>query len=227
LQEAIERVIAGPERKSRLISEDEKRVIAYHEAGHALVRHFLPNCDPVHKVSIISRGMAVGYTLFLPQDDHLLQTREKFYDEIASMLGGRAAEELVFKEMWTGASDDLERATRLARRMVKEYGMSERLGPMTFGQKEELVFLGREIGEHRNYSEQIARLIDHEVRAIISQAYERAKAILREHQAVLDAVAGKLMEQETLDGDEFRSLVESLLAVEQRPVGTAKEARPA
>jgi cell division protease FtsH len=227
LQEAIERVIAGPERKSRLISEEEKRVIAYHEAGHALVRHFLPHCDPVHKVSIISRGMAVGYTLFLPQDDHLLQSREKFYDEIASMLGGRAAEEIVFNEMWTGASDDLERATRLARRMVKEYGMSEKLGPMTFGQKEELVFLGREIGEHRNYSEQIARLIDHEVRTIISQAYEQAKAILREHRTVLDAVAQKLIEQETLDGDTFRSLVESMLAAEQRAVGAEKEARPA
>ncbi|MGC8825429.1 MAG: ATP-dependent zinc metalloprotease FtsH [Anaerolineae bacterium] len=227
LQEAIERVIAGPERKSRLLSKRDREIVAYHEAGHAVVMHHLPLADPVHKVSIISRGMALGYTLGLPEDDHIVIPRSKFHDEIAGLLGGRVAEELVFGDVTTGASNDLERATELARKMVKEYGMSEKLGPMTFGQKEELVFLGREIGEHRNYSEQIARLIDHEVRTIISQAYERAKAVLQEHRAVLDAVAQKLVEQETLDGDVFRSLVESMLAAAQRPVGAEKEARPA
>jgi cell division protease FtsH len=152
-QEAVERVIAGPERRSRIISDEEKLIVAYHEAGHALVMKMLPHADPVHKISIVSRGMALGYTMPLPEEDHLLYGKNKFTDELAGLLGGRVAEEEVFGDITTGASNDLERVTSLARRMVTQYGMSELLGPQTFGEKEELVFLGREIGEQRNYSE--------------------------------------------------------------------------
>lgn len=206
LQEAVERVIAGPERKSRLISDDEKEIIAHHEAGHVLVMKSLPGCDPVHKVSIVSRGMALGYTMPLPEDDRYLMQRSKFEDELAGLLGGRAAEELVFDDVTTGASNDLERATRLARKMVTEYGMSEKLGPLTFGRKQELVFLGREIGEQRNYSEEVARTIDEEVRRLISQAHETALRILRENKDKLVALAKKLMEVETLEGPDLEAL---------------------
>ncbi len=175
LQEAVERVIGGPERRSRIISQKEKGIIAYHEAGHALVRRMLPKCDPVHKISIISRGMALGYTMSLPEEDHLLYAQSKFEDELAGLLGGRVAEEEVFGDVTTGASNDLERVTSLARRMVTQYGMSEVLGPQTFGEKEELVFLGREIGEQRNYSEEIAEAIDMEVRRLVHEAHERAR----------------------------------------------------
>ncbi|MGD9146055.1 MAG: ATP-dependent zinc metalloprotease FtsH, partial [Anaerolineae bacterium] len=164
LEESVERVIAGPERKSRLISSDEKEILAYHEAGHALVQNKLPNCDPVHKVSIVARGLNLGYTLALPEQDRYLYTKDKFEDEIAGMLAGRAAEDLVYSEQWTGASDDLEKATKLARKMVTTYGMSETLGPLTFGDRDELVFLGREISEQRNYSDEVAQEIDQEVR---------------------------------------------------------------
>ncbi|NLE76232.1 MAG: ATP-dependent zinc metalloprotease FtsH, partial [Chloroflexi bacterium] len=159
-QEAVERVMAGPERRSRLLSPDEKEIVAYHEAGHALVMQLLPEGDPVHKVSIVSRGMALGYTVPLPEEDRYLHSRSRFQGELVGLLGGRAAEELVFQDVTTGAASDLERVTRLARKMVTEYGMSERLGPLTFGHKEELVFLGREIGEQRNYSEEVAQEID-------------------------------------------------------------------
>ncbi|MGB3904944.1 MAG: ATP-dependent zinc metalloprotease FtsH [Anaerolineae bacterium] len=206
LQEAVERVIAGPERKSRLISDDEKEIIAHHEAGHVLVMKSLPGCDPVHKVSIVSRGMALGYTMPLPEDDRYLMQRSKFEDELAGLLGGRAAEELVFDDVTTGASNDLERATRLARKMVTEYGMSEKLGPLTFGRKQELVFLGREIGEQRNYSEEVARTIDEEVRRLISQAHETALRILRKNKDKLVALAKKLMEVETLEGPDLEAL---------------------
>lgn len=207
LQEAVERVIAGPERKSRLISDDEKEIIAHHEAGHVLVMKTLPGCDPVHKVSIVSRGMALGYTMPLPEDDRYLMQRSKFEDELAGLLGGRAAEELVFDDVTTGASNDLERATRLARKMVTEYGMSEKLGPLTFGHKQELVFLGREIGEQRNYSEEVARTIDEEVRRLISQAHETALRILRENKDKLVDVAKKLIEVETLEGPDLEALL--------------------
>jgi len=207
LQEAVERVIAGPERKSRLISDDEKEIIAHHEAGHVLVMKTLPGCDPVHKVSIVSRGMALGYTMPLPEDDRYLMQRSKFEDELAGLLGGRAAEELVFDDVTTGASNDLERATRLARKMVTEYGMSEKLGPLTFGHKQELVFLGREIGEQRNYSEEVARTIDEEVRRLISQAHETALRILRENKDKLVNVAKKLIEVETLEGPDLEALL--------------------
>ncbi|MDY7040849.1 MAG: cell division protein FtsH, partial [Chloroflexota bacterium] len=208
-EEAIERVIAGPERKSRIISEDEKNIIAYHEAGHALVMRMLPGCDPVRKVSIISRGMALGFTIALPEDDHYLQGRNKFRDQLAGMLGGRVAEELVFQDVTTGAANDLERATRLARAMVTQYGMSEKLGPMTFGQKEELIFLGREIAEQRDYSEKVAQEIDIEVRRFIEEAHDRAKETLTTHWDKLKAIAKRLIEVETIDSEEFEALVKT------------------
>jgi cell division protease FtsH len=206
LEESVERVIAGPERKSRLISSDEKEILAYHEAGHALVQNKLPNCDPVHKVSIVARGLNLGYTLALPEQDRYLYTKDKFEDEIAGMLAGRAAEDLVYAEQWTGASDDLERATKLARKMVTTYGMSETLGPLTFGDRDELVFLGREISEQRNYSDEVAQEIDQEIRRIIDEAYGRAKAILITYRQKLDNIADRLMEIETIERSEFEAL---------------------
>ena len=205
-EEAIERVIAGPERKSRLITDDEKKILAYHEAGHALVQNKLPNCDPVHKVSIVARGLSLGYTLALPERDRYLYTQEKFEDEIAGMLAGRAAEELIFADKWTGASDDLEKATKMARKMVTAYGMSSKLGPLTFGDREEMVFLGREIAEQRNYSEEIAEEIDQEVRRIIDEAYERARNILTTYRDRLEAIAHRLIEVETMERPEFEAL---------------------
>ena len=206
-EEAVERVLAGPERKSRLITDDEKKVLAFHEAGHALVQNKLPHCDDVHKVSIVARGLSLGYTLALPDQDRYLHTQEKFEDEISGMLAGRAAEDLVFGERWTGASDDLERATKLARRMVTAYGMSKKLGPLTFGDRDELVFLGREIAEQRNYSDEIAEEIDREVRRIIDEAYDRAREILTTYRDRLEAIAQRLIEIETLDRTEFEALV--------------------
>jgi cell division protease FtsH len=206
-REAVERVIAGPERKSRLISEEEKNIIAYHEAGHALVMHHLPKADPVHKVSIVSRGMALGYTMHLPEDDRYLQPKAKFEDEITGLLAGRASEELVFDDVTTGASNDLEQATKLARAMVTQYGMSSLLGPRTFGHKEELIFLGREIAEQRDYSEEIARQIDTEVKRIIDTAYERAMKILKEQQEKLENLAKRLIELETLEGTELKAIL--------------------
>jgi cell division protease FtsH len=207
-EEAIERVIAGPERKSRLISDKEKQIIAHHETGHALVAHLLPNCDPVHKVSIIARGMAGGYTLALPESDRTLFSKAKFQDDLAFALGGRAAEEIVFGDITTGASNDLERVTQMARAMVTRYGMSEKLGPMVYGQKEELVFLGKEIGEQRDYSDAVAEEIDSEVRQIIGDAYATAKRILTENRDKLDTIARRLIEVETLDSEEFAAFFE-------------------
>jgi cell division protease FtsH len=207
LEEAVERVIAGPERKSRLITPDEKEILAYHEAGHALVQTKLPNCDPVHKVSIVARGMNLGYTLSLPEQDRYLYAQNKFEDEIAGMLAGRAAEEMVFGDKWTGAHDDLEKATKLARRMVTVYGMSKKLGPLTFGDREELVFLGREITEQRNYSEEIAEEIDQEVRRLIDEAYQRAKGVLVSYRQKLDAIAHRLIEVETIEREQFEALL--------------------
>jgi cell division protease FtsH len=218
-QEAIERVIAGPERRSRLIGEREKEVIAYHEAGHAVVQHMLPNCDPVRKITIVSRGMALGYTMSLPEDDHLLQSKNRFRDQLGGMLGGRVAEELMFEDVTTGAGNDLERATDLARKMVTRYGMSDKLGPMTFGQKEELVFLGREISEQRDYSEAVAQEIDREVRHLIDEAHDRAQQVLTENRNKLVAVATRLMEIETLDSEEFEVIMTGIpVPVDQEPV---------
>ncbi len=205
-EEAIERVIAGPERKSRLISADEKRIIAYHEAGHAVVGHVLPHTDPVHKVSIIARGMAGGYTLSLPQDDRTLVSRNKFLDDMAFTLGGRAAEELVFDDITSGASNDLERVTQMARNMVTRLGMSKDLGPLVYGKRDELIFLGREISEQRDYSEAVAEKIDEEVRTLINEAYLRAKALLTEYRDKLDEIANRLLEVETLARDDFEAI---------------------
>ncbi len=205
LEESIDKVIAGPERKSRKISPKEKEVTAYHEAGHALVAKVLPNIEPLRKITIIPRGMALGYTKTLSEDKYL-PTRSQFNDELAFLLGGRVAEELIFNELTTGASDDIKRATALAREMVTNYGMSDKLGPRTFGQKEELVFLGREISEQRDYSDKVAEQIDEEVNKIIQNAREVAKKILAENKPKLREIAEKLVTQETLEGEALESL---------------------
>ncbi|MFC2030172.1 ATP-dependent zinc metalloprotease FtsH [Chloroflexota bacterium] len=206
-QEAIERVMAGPERKSRIISEEEKTVIAYHEAGHALAASMMPEADKVRKVSIIARGMAGGYTLTLPDEDRYLASRTKFEAELVTMLGGRAAEETVFDQITTGASNDLERATELARKMVMEYGMSDELGPMTYGEREEMIFLGRSMAEHRNYSEAVARKIDTQVRKIISNAHSQAQDIMTGYRDTLDSMAQQLIQKETLDEEAVKALL--------------------
>ena len=205
-QEALERIVAGPERKSRVISDAEKLVIAYHEGGHAVVQRILPKCDPVSKVTIISRGMALGYTMALPQEDRYLQSKTEFEDKIAGMLGGNAAERIVFGDTTTGASNDIEKATGLARRMVTEFGMSDRLGPRAFGKRDEMVFLGRDFGEQRNYSDDVAKQIDEEVNKLIETAYARATDVLTEHRARLDLLAATLVEKETLDAEAFEAL---------------------
>ncbi len=205
-QEAVERVIAGPERKSRIISEEEKQIVAYHEAGHAVVMHVIPEADPVHKVSIIARGMMGGFTMALPEEDRTLTSRNKIKADMAGLLGGRVAEALVFNDITSGASNDLERVTQLARGMITRLGMSEELGPMVYGQKEELVFLGREIGEQRDYSESVAEKIDWEVRKIVQEAYDRAEGILNEYRAQLDTIAERLIEVETLERAAFEAL---------------------
>jgi cell division protease FtsH len=209
-QEALERIVAGPERKSRIISDAEKSIIAYHEGGHAVVQRILPKCDPVQKVTIISRGMALGYTMALPSEDRYLQSKTEFEDKIAGLLGGNASERLIFGDTTTGASNDIEKATDLARRMVTEFGMSDRLGPLSFGKRDELVFLGREIGEQRNYSDEVAKLIDDEVRVIIDHAYERAMETLVKHRDKLTALAEKLVAEETVDSEEFEKLFSDL-----------------
>jgi cell division protease FtsH len=206
LEESIERVIAGPERKSRLISEEEKRIVAYHEAGHAVVANAIPEADPVHKVSITARGMAGGYTIMLPEEDRTLMARKKMFADMVGLLGGRAAEEIVFDDITSGASNDLERVTRMARAMVTRLGMSIELGPMVYGQKEELIFLGREISEQRDYSEAVAQQIDKEVRRLVSEAYESAKSIVLKYRDRLDSVATRLLEVETITREEFEEI---------------------
>jgi cell division protease FtsH len=215
LEEAIERVIAGPERRSRVISEREKRLVAYHEAGHAVLGYLLPNTDPVHKVSIIPRGRAGGYTLSLPKEDRYYMTRSELFDRVTQLLGGRVAEELVLKEVSTGAQNDLERATNLVRKMITEYGMSEELGPLTFGHKQEEVFLGRDIARDRNYSEEVASAIDREVRHFIDLCYNKAARLLAENRARLDRVAAALLEKETLEAAEFAALMQDKELEEQ------------
>jgi len=205
-EESIERVIAGPERKSRLISEEEKLIVAYHEAGHAVVMNALPEADPVHKISIIARGMAGGYTLSLPDEDRTLTGRKKLLAQMIGMMGGRAAEELVFDDYTSGAANDIERITKIARTMVTRLGMSTELGPIVYGQKEELVFLGREISEQRDYSEEVAEKIDNEVRKLVQESYMKAKEILTQYRDKLDAVANKLLEVETISRQEFEEI---------------------
>jgi cell division protease FtsH len=208
--EALERIVAGPERKSRIISDAEKAIIAYHEGGHAVVQRILPKCDPVAKVTIISRGMALGYTMALPMEDRYLQSKTEFEDKIAGLLGGNAAERLVFGDTTTGASNDIEKATDLARRMVTEFGMSDKLGPLSFGKRDEMIFLGRSMGEQRDYSDEVARTIDEEVRAIIDHAYERAMEVLVTHRDKLNTLAEKLVAEETVDGDGFEAIFSDL-----------------
>ena len=210
LEDAADRVIAGPERKSRIISPKEKEIISYHESGHALTARILPNADPVHKVSIVARGTTGGWTRFLPTEDRHLWTRSQFDDRLAVTLGGRVAEEITFGEATTGAENDLEQATKLARKMVTEYGMSEKLGPRTFGQKQELVFLGREISEQRDYSDETANEIDQEVHSIVQRAYDTAKKILTNNKAKLKEMAEQLIVKETLGEKELSKLFEGL-----------------
>ncbi len=206
LEESIERVIAGPERKSRLINPKEKKIIAYHEAGHAVVINALPEGDPVQKVSIISRGLMGGFTRSLPTEDRNLESRKKLISDMVGLLGGRAAEEIMFDDITSGASNDIERVTKLARSMVTRLGMSDKLGPMVYGQKEELVFLGREISEQRDYSEAVAQEIDREVQRTVHEAYQTAKEILETHKDKLIAVAEKLLEVETITNEEFEAI---------------------
>ncbi|MBI4199413.1 MAG: ATP-dependent metallopeptidase FtsH/Yme1/Tma family protein [Chloroflexi bacterium] len=207
--EAIDRVIAGPERKSRIISHREKEITAYHEAGHALVGHLLPHADPVQKVSIVARGMMGGYTRFIPPEDRYMFTKSQFKAMLATTLGGRTAEEMVFHEITTGASNDLENATHVARNMVTRYGMSEKLGPRTFGKRQELIFLGKEIAEERDYSDSMAREIDQEVNTIIQEAYSTARQVLETHRAKLVQLARHLITHETIEGEELKKLLHS------------------
>ena len=207
LEEAIARVIAGPEKKSRRISEHEKSIIAYHEVGHALVMKSLPNCDPVHKISIVSRGMALGWTMSLPEEDRYLISKSQLIDQIAGTMGGRAAESIIFGDITSGASDDIQRVTNMARKMVTQWGMSDKLGTVAMGVKEEMVFLGRDIGEQRNYSEEIAALIDEEVRGLVSDGYETAKRILTERRGHLELISEQLKTVETIDAAEFDRLL--------------------
>lgn len=206
-EESIERVVAGPERKSRIIQEREKSVLAYHEVGHALLGKLLPNTDSPHKVTILPRGMALGYTLTLPSEDRFLMSKSQMLDEITVLLGGRVAEQIVFNEMTTGAQNDLERCTDIARRMVCEYGMSEELGPLTLGRRHGPVFLGRDISEDRNYSEDVAGKIDVEIRAIVEGRYQHATDLLNENREALDRISAALLERETISSEELDQLM--------------------
>ncbi len=212
LEEAIERVMAGPQKKSSLMSETEKRVVAYHESGHTLVAKLLPNTDPVHKVSIVSRGHALGYTLQLPTEDKYLTSRSEILNRLAVLLGGRCAEELVFNEITTGAADDLSKASAYATRMVTEFGMSEKVGPLSLKKPEQEIFLGRDLGQQSAYSERTAQLIDEEVKRIVTEAQTKAKEILAKHKKILDDLASKLFDREVLNGDDIDAILQAGLA---------------
>jgi len=211
-EESVDRVIAGPERKSRVMTEATRRRTAYHEAGHAIVGELLPNADPVHKVSILPRGMALGYTISLPVEDRYNMTRSELEDRIAMAIAGRVAEQLVFGDMDTGAANDLDRLTDMARAMVCEYGMSERLGPLRLGRRHGNPFLGRDLMEDRDYSEEVAQAIDEEVRAIIDRNYQRAKQILVANRDKMDAIVEVLMQKETIEREEFLQLMQGATA---------------
>jgi cell division protease FtsH len=202
VEEAIDRVMAGPERKSRVMSEEERRLIAYHEGGHAMVAHVLPNTDEVHKITVIPRGRALGYTLTLPEQDKFMMTREELRDELAMLMGGRVAEEIVAGDISTGAGNDIERATKIARQMVTEHGMSDSIGPRTLGQKQGEVFLGRDWASTPDYSDAVAYEIDNEVSRLLDEAHDVALEILDEHRQKLDELAALLLEKETLDREE-------------------------
>jgi cell division protease FtsH len=203
IEEAVERVIAGPEKKSRIISEEEKRIIAYHEAGHAILSYVLPHTDPIHKMSIISRGRALGYVITLPEEDRFLKSRRELIDNITQLLGGRVSEEMNFNDITSGAQNDLDRATKITRKMITEYGMSKKLGPITFKGEEDEVFLGKEIISRPHYSEGIASAIDEEVHNIIMDCYEMARKVLLENKKNLTDLANELMRKETLSRDEI------------------------
>ncbi|HLO99457.1 MAG TPA: ATP-dependent zinc metalloprotease FtsH [Fimbriimonas sp.] len=207
LEEALDRVIAGPQRKSRLMHKDERDVIAYHEAGHAVIGELLENCDPVHKVTILPRGMSLGSTWSLPENDKYLISKEELVDDITALLGGRVAEELVFGRVWTGASNDLQRVTAIARAMVTKYGMSEKLGTLAIGRSKDNPFLGRDYHEERDYSEAVAKTIDEEVRAIVDRCHQRASEILTTHRQQLDDVVKALLDRETIDREEFLAVM--------------------
>jgi cell division protease FtsH len=207
LQEAIEKNILGPEKKSRVLSDQEKKISAFHESGHAVVGHILPNCDPIHKVSIVSRGMALGYTWSLPLEDKHLYSKSKFEDEIAQLLAGREAEKIIFGETTTGAENDIKRASKIARDMVKVYAMSDKLAPVVLGEREEMVFLGRELGEHKNFSEKTASLIDEEIENIILRNQKRAHDTLIKNKATLDKLTEKLLKDETVEGKELDKIL--------------------
>jgi cell division protease FtsH len=225
-QNAIERIVLGPERKSRVINKTEQRITAYHEAGHAVVGYLLPNSDPLRKVTIIPRGMSGGSTLFMPENDLSYVTRARMKDQIVMALAGRAAEEIVFDEITTGASSDLEQVTKIARGMVTRFGMSEKLGPMMFGQKEEMIFLGREISEQRDYSEAVAEEIDSEVRGIVTWAYDEARRLIHENRDKLEAVAQRLLEIETLDTNDFLALMGQTKTTTSEEKPTSSNMRP-
>ncbi len=207
LLDSIEKVMLGPERKSYLLSPREKEITAYHEAGHALVATSLPNADPVHKISIVSRGRAAGYTLKIPSEDRRLYTKGHFLNELAVALGGYTAEKVVFNELTTGAGDDLKKVADVARSLVMRYGMSDKIGPIVFGEREEMVFLGKEIGMEKNYSEETAQIIDSEIKKVIEGAYKRAKDIITSKRKVLDRIAKVLIEKETIEKEAFEALV--------------------
>jgi cell division protease FtsH len=214
LEEGIMRVVAGPEEKSRILSEKEKLITAYHEVGHAMVGHFLPNADPIHKVSVISRGQALGYTISLPSEDRFLVSKSQLEDRLASALGGRAAEEIQFSEVTSGAANDLQHATEIAKQMVMRYGMSDKLGPRTFGHNHAQPFLGREFSQEPDYSEEIAQEIDEEINRIIEGAHKIARDILESHKKQLDQITMILVEHETLEKEEFEALLRGVSAEE-------------
>ncbi|MDI3328281.1 MAG: ATP-dependent zinc metalloprotease FtsH [Alicyclobacillaceae bacterium] len=217
IEDAIDRVIAGPEKRSRVISPSEKKIVAYHEAGHAVVGYYLKNADAVHKVTIIPRGMAGGYTVMLPKEDRFFMTRSEILDRVSGLLGGRVAEQLVLGEISTGAHNDLERATEIVRRMVTEFGMSEKLGPMQFGHRQGQVFLGRDIAHEQNYSDAIAYEIDKEMRRIIDECYRRTEQVLTEHRDKLELLAQTLLERETVDAEEIKQLMEYGKLLDEEP----------
>jgi cell division protease FtsH len=224
MEDAIDRVIGGPERKTRVMSDREKKVIAYHEGGHTLVGHVLPNADPIHKVSIVARGRALGWTLALPTEDKYLVTRSELRAQLAMLLGGRTAEELIFADPTTGAQNDIEKCSQIARAMVTEYGMSDVLGPQQLGQKQGEVFLGRDYGHQANYSDEVAARIDAEVRLLIDEAHDEAKAILTAHRDVLDRLADELVEKETLDTPELADIMGHLQPWHGRESAAAPDA---
>jgi cell division protease FtsH len=223
--EAIDRLIAGPARKSRVISVHEKKITAFHEAGHAIVGYFMPHADKVHKISIVARGKMGGYTRYLPDEERTLQTKSQFEALIATAMGGRVSEELVFDEITTGASNDIEKATQIARAMVTQYGMSEKLGPRLFGKREEMVFLGRDLGEHRDYGPKTEELIDAEVDQLLEDGRQNAIRIITEKREHLDAISSFLIEHETIDGKQMIEIVEGrdpLVTLAPKPEASAE-----